>query len=200
MTFDVNAPEVQEAIKAAVEEATNALVAKNRELLGEVKKLKRGPEIDQKVVDDLEAQIDKLQADLSEAQKQSKEAAKQLDTVNKQLESESGFTQKLLIDNGLLETLAKNGVTNPIHQKAAAAMLRGNLAIVADGDKRVVKAGEKLLDEYIKEWAGGDEGKHFVSAPLNSGAGAPGSNGKGSPNLSKLSPVERITAARAAKT
>jgi hypothetical protein len=32
-----------------------------------------------------------------------------------------------------------------------------------------------VLADYVKEWAGTDEGKAFVSAPVNSGGGAQGS-------------------------
>ena len=39
--------------------------------------------------------------------------------------------------------------------------------------------GEKPLSEFFPTWAQSDEGKTFVSAPSNSGAGGSGSNDKG---------------------
>jgi len=60
---------------------------------GEVKKLKRGQEIDPQVVADLEAQVEKLQGELTVSQKAAKDAAKVAETVNAQLKAESGFTQ-----------------------------------------------------------------------------------------------------------
>jgi len=174
MTFDVNAPEAQEAIQAAVDAAVANMAAKNKELLGELKKAKKGQEIDPQTVADLEAQVEKLQGDLATVSKTAKEAAKAHESAVKQLASETSFTQKLLIDNGLLETLGKNGVTNPVHQKAAVAMLRSGVSIIAEGDLRIAKVGDKDLADYVKEWASSEEGKHFVAAPANTGGCATG--------------------------
>jgi len=44
--LDLNSPEVKAAINEAVQEATKGLLAKRDELLGEVKKLRKGQEID----------------------------------------------------------------------------------------------------------------------------------------------------------
>ena len=66
---------------------------------------------------------------------------------------------------------------NPAHLKATQAMLRGQVQIVADGDKRIAKVGDKALKDFVKEWAAGDEGKHFVQAPGNAGGGASGGSG-----------------------
>lgn len=172
--IDLNSPEVKAAIQAAIEEATAGLTAKNTELLGKLKAAKKGAEIDPQTVTDLEAQVDKLQADLATATKATKEATKAAETATKQLEAETGFTQKLLIDNGLLETLGKHGVTDPAYQKAAVAMLRSGVQVVADGENRVAKYGDKPLADYVKEWSASDEGKRFVAAPNNSGGNANG--------------------------
>jgi hypothetical protein len=37
--------------------------------------------------------------------------------------------------------------------------------------------GDKPLVDAVAEWASSDEGKHFISAPANSGGGAAGGNG-----------------------
>jgi hypothetical protein len=58
-------------------------------------------------------------------------------------------------------------------------MLKDGVQIVADGDVRVAKIGDKALSEFVKEWAAGDEGKHFVQAPANNGGGATGGSGAG---------------------
>ena len=88
--------------------------------------------------------------------------------------------RKLLVENGLREALASAGVTNAVHQKAAMAMLASGVEVVADGDARAAKFGDKALADYVKEWAAGEEGKHFVAAPVNGGGGAPGGSGGGS--------------------
>jgi hypothetical protein len=73
-------------------------------------------------------------------------------------------------------------------------MLKENVQIVVEGDARIAKIGDKALSDFVKEWAAGDEGKHFVQAPANSGGGATGGNGGGAASIKGKvdgSPVER---------
>ena len=174
-------PEEKAALAAAIDEAVEGLKIKNKELIDKNNKLKRGQEIDPQTVIDLESQLDAVKGELTKAQKDAKEAIKNAETATKALQAESGFTQKLLVDNGLVSELTKHGVTNPVHLKAAQAMLRSGVQIVADGENRTAKFGDKPLADYVKEWAAGDEGKHFVAAPSNSGGGAQG-GGNAQPN------------------
>lgn len=171
-------PEAKAALQEAIETATTALVAKNKELLGELKEARKGQTIDPATVEKLEAKIESLSGELITANKAAKDATKAAETATKALATETGFTSKLLIDNGLVGELTKHGVTNPVHLKAAQAMLRGSVQIVADGESRVAKVGDKLLADMVKEWAASDEGKFFVQAPNNSGGGAGGGGGK----------------------
>ena len=172
--IDLTAPEVQEAIKAAVEKATAPLVAKRDELLGEVRKLRKGREIDPAEMERLEGEVDDLRNQLAEANKAAKKAAQDAEKATKALADAEGYTSRLLVDNGLNEALVKAGVTNPVHQKAAKAMLGSQAQIVAEGDSKIVKIGDKALSDFITEWAGSDEGKHFVTAHDASGGGAQG--------------------------
>lgn len=169
MSEDTPNPEI-EALQASIAK----LEANNKRLTDELKIARKSAEISPDQLAAVEAERDKLQADLVAAQKQAKDATKAAETATKSLADEQGFTQKLLIDNGLLETLGKNGVTNPVHQKAAVAMLRSGVQIVIDGENRVAKVGDKLLADHVKEWAASDEGKFFVAAPNNTGGGANG--------------------------
>jgi uncharacterized phage infection (PIP) family protein YhgE len=171
-------PEAKAALQEAIETATTALAAKNKELLGELKEARKGQTIDPATVEKLEAKIESLSGELITANKAAKDATKAAETATKALATETGFTSKLLIDNGLVGELTKHGVTNPVHLKAAQAMLRGSVQIVADGESRVAKVGDKLLADMVKEWAASDEGKFFVQAPNNSGGGAGGGGGK----------------------
>lgn len=186
MSIDLNAPEVQDAIKAAVKEATDGLITKRDELLREVKDLKKGRQIDPADVEKLETEIDTLKGQLADAQKAAKTAVADAEKARKALESESGVTQRLLVDNGLNDALAKAGVTNPVHLKAVKSMLAGQVQIVAEGDTRVAKVGDKALADYVAEWSKGDEGKHFVAAPANSGGGAGGGGGNQNPAKGNL--------------
>lgn len=169
-------PEIQAVIDSAIAEAVAGLKAKNSELLDKNKKLMKNQEIDPQTVVDLEKQIEQLQADLTASQKVSKDSVKTIDTLTKQLQSETGFTQKLLIDNGLTESLVKNGIA-PQFLPAVKAMFSGQAQIVADGESRTARIGDKALNDYVKEWAASDEGKHFVIAPANSGGGSHGGTG-----------------------
>lgn len=187
MAFDPNDPDTKAALKAAVEEAVkkveDPLAAKNTELLDEVKDLKKklraSTEIKPEDVAALETENERLKGELTAAQKTVKETAVAAEKATKALEAESGYTTKLLVENGLRDALAANGVTNAVHQKAAMAMLAGGVQIAADGGTRVAKVGDKALADFVKEWAGGDEGKHFVTAPHNGGGGAGGGSGSG---------------------
>lgn len=179
MSIDLTSPEAKEAIKAAVEEATAGLAAKNKELLAEVKEARKSRTIDPKEIEDRDNEIEALKGQLGEAQKTVKLATTEAEKAKKALEGAEGFTQKLLVDNGLTDALTKAGVTNPVHLKAAKSMLAGQVAIVADGDNRMAKIGDKDLAAAIGEWAKGDEGKFFVAAAQNNGGGANGSNSSG---------------------
>ncbi|WP_425592675.1 hypothetical protein, partial [Caldimonas thermodepolymerans] len=81
--IDLSAPEVQEAIKAAVEKATAPLIAKRDELLGEVKKLRRNAEIDPADLEKVEAERDQLKQQLAEAQRSLAKAQKDLEATAK---------------------------------------------------------------------------------------------------------------------
>lgn len=169
-------PEIQAAIDKAVEDATSGLKAKNQELLEKNRKLLKGQEIDPQTVVDLEKQVEKLQGDLSASQKAAKDSVKALETLQAQLKSETGFTQNLLIDKGLTEELVKNGVA-PQFLAATKAMFSGQAQVVSEGDSRIAKIGDKSVADFVKAWAGSDEGKHFIVAPSNSGGGSQGGSG-----------------------
>ena len=195
--IDLTAPEVQAAISAAVEKATAPLLAKRDELLGEVKKLRKNAEIDPADLERVEAERDELRAQLADATKAAKAAAKAVEEANKRAEAAEGSTTKLLADNALVEALSKAGITNPVHQKAVKAMFAGDVQVVADGDSKVARIGDKSVVDALTEWAATDEGKHFVAAPDITGGGSQGGHAKPNPN-GKL-PDVTDKAARAAE-
>lgn len=176
---DPNDPEIKDAIKAAVEEATAGLSAKNAELLKELKQARKAGEIKPEDLERVESERDDLKAQLEKVIKDLKVANTNAEKATKALEAEQGFTTKLLADNGLTEQLTKAGVTNPINLKAAKAMLGGQIQIVTEGDQRVAKVGDKPLADFIGDWAKSDEGKHFVAPGIHSGGGAGGGSGGG---------------------
>jgi len=188
-------PEIQAMIDEAVATATEGLKNHNKQLLADLKRNERnGKSVDPAEVERLEAALEKSQADNATLQKQYKDLSKNFEEKSNALDSESKYTRQLLIQNGLTAELSKAGVTNPTHLKAVQAMLKENVQIVVEGDARIAKIGDKALSDFVKEWAAGDEGKHFVQAPANSGGGATGGNGGGAASIKGKvdgSPVER---------
>ena len=179
MAFDPNDADAKAAIKAAVDEAVAGLQAKNTELLAKLKKATKDAQIDPAEHAALQSELDATQAKLADATKALKAANAEAEKVKKAYESESKLTHNLLVENGLTDALTKAGVTNPVHLRAAKAMLSGQVQLVAEGDNRIAKVGEKPLADYVGEWAKGEEGKYFVAAQQNGGGGAPGGAGKG---------------------
>lgn len=179
MAFDPNDADVKAAIKAAVDEAVAGLQTKNAELLAKLKKATKDAQIDPSEHAALQSELDATQAKLADATKALKAANAEAEKVKKAYESESKLTHNLLVENGLTDALTKAGVTNPVHLRAAKAMLSGQVQLIAEGENRIAKVGEKPLADYVSEWAKGEEGKYFVAAQQNGGGGAPGGNGKG---------------------
>lgn len=179
MAIDINDPEIKEAIKHAIEEATKPLLDKRDELLNEVKQLRKGKQVSPEDLEKLEQERDSYKEQVSKYERDLKKANESVSTIQKQLESESGFTQKLLVENGLTDALTKVGVTNPAFLKAVKSTLASQVQLVNEGDTRIAKVGDKALGDFVTEWAKSDEGKHFVSAPNNNGGGSNGGSGSG---------------------
>ena len=173
MSIDLNAPEVQEALKKMVEDATSGLVAKRDELLAEVKKLRKNQEIKPEQLEELENQLEATKDQLAEANKLAKGSHAELEKARKALEQESSFTTRMLVDAGLSDALVKSGI-KPELLKATKSMFANQVQVKVEGDERKAVIGDKPLSDYISEWSKSEEGKHFISAPSNSGGGSTG--------------------------
>ncbi len=174
MPLDRNDPEVKALLEEAAAEATEALSAKNKELLAELRQAKakaKGSEIDPEEHARLQTQVEELSGKLD---KVTKDSTRQIEKLTKDLTDKEGALTQHLIDGGLSTALAKAGVA-PHFMDAAKAMLRGQAAI-KDGAAVI---GDKPLADHVTEWAGTDQGKHFITAPANSGGGGQGGNGGG---------------------
>lgn len=181
MPFDPTDPDTKAAIASAIAEAKEAQDAKNAELLGEVKKLKgdlrKVQDIKPEDMAALESENEKLRADLATATKTTKDATTAAEKATKALEAEQGFTQRLLIQDGLKTALLANGVKDEDFIDSLTAKFASGASIKAEGDVRTAMFGDKALADHIKEWAGSDAGKKFIAAPVNSGGGAGGGRG-----------------------
>jgi hypothetical protein len=193
---------VEEEI-AALKDSITKLEAKNTELVGENRKLKRGAEIDPEDLSRAERERDEWKGKAETATRDLKKATTDLEAANVTLKGEQGYTQKLLVDNGLMAALTEVGVKNPVNLKAALALIRANNAaeVKVEGDTRAALIGGKPLAEFVKTWAASEDGKHFVAAPVNSGVDAKGNQTTGipvTPATAALKPVDRMHAAREA--
>jgi hypothetical protein len=177
--MEISEEELNAKIAEAVENATGGLSKKNQELLAELKEARKGKAIDPAEIDRLQAKIDSLESDLGTAQTAKKAQDKLLKQAQDALAAESGFTQKLLLDNGLTEALVKANVAAQ-YLPAVKAMFGTQAKIVVEGDNRKAVIGDKDLADFISGWATSDEGKHYVAAPGNGGGGGAGGSSGGS--------------------
>lgn len=184
MAIDINDPEIKEAIENAVDQVKTEFSLQVKELHKENAKWRRLAQgkdaVDTDTLEKLEQERDSYKEQLSKYEKDLKKANESVLNIQKQLESESSFTQKLLVENGLTDALTKVGVTNPAFLKAVKSTLASQVQLVAEGDTRIAKVGDKPLADFVTEWAKSEEGKYFVSAPANSGGGSGGGSTGGS--------------------
>lgn len=162
-----------EELQAQLDElkaSNEALDKKNKELLAEKKKAK--------------AEADKAQADAVAAAEEAalastnveeikstlaKQHQREMDKLNKQLEAANGQLSTLLIDNAARDLLTKHNV--PSHfQRILLTAVKAE-ASLKDGAAMV---GDTSLEDYVSSLLTSDEGKHFVAAPVNTGANAGG--------------------------
>jgi hypothetical protein len=167
--------ELQEKVNELAE-SNKSLVAKNKELLSEVKIFKdkaRGVEIDPTEFQSIKSELEEARGQLSKVEKLSKT---ELEKLSNDIKKKDAALQKHLLDGGLTDALAKSGVKAE-YMDATKALLREKAGIKVDGDNYLAVFGDKPLLDGVKEWATSDAGKHFIAAPANSGGGANGGNG-----------------------
>jgi len=161
---------VAEAVAAEVE----GLKRKNAELIDANKKLRKGQEIDPAELERIEAERDEWKGKAQAAEKAVKKAEGERDAAIKaRTDTDTAFNNTLR-DAQLTEALAKVGVTNPVHLKYAKAELASQASVVEENGTRVVKVGEKMLDAFVTEWAGTEEGKTFIDPSGTTGFSAHG--------------------------
>lgn len=182
--IDTNSDEFKQAVAEAVAGEVEGLKRKNGELIDQVKKLRKQTEIDPAEVAALEAERDDWKAKANEATKAAAKATKAAEDATKRAADIDTAYAGSIKDAALTEALSKAGVT-PALLKAAKALHGSALQVVDENGVRTVKAGDKALAEFITEWAGSDEGKHFVAAPDSNGGGAHGSQ-RPNPNAPRM--------------
>lgn len=162
-----------------VQDKLDELSNKNAGLLDDLKKAQRearaAKDIKPEDLQAAEERADRAEAELAKAQKAAKDATAAADKATKALADEQGFTQKLLIQDGLKSALIANGVKDEDYLDMAVAKFASSAKVIVEGDERKALLGDKPLSDAIKEWAATDAGKKIIAAPVNSGGGAGGS-------------------------
>lgn len=150
-----------------------AMSAKNKELLGEIKKLKakNNDAVDAEKYAELESKFDELK---SENDKLVKKYDADVKKLNADLSTANGSLNRYLIDAGLSDNLAKAGVKAEFLE-AAKALLRGQASLKDEKGELKAYIADKPISEFVSEWAQKD-GKAFIAAPQGQGGGAGGSN------------------------
>lgn len=191
--IDKNSDEFKQAVADAVAAEVEGLKAKNAELIAKNKKLQAGATIDPADYAALEAERDQFKQQAIDAQKAAAKAQKDAEAAAKRAADTDAAFNRTLTEAALTEQLTKAGVTNAVHLKAAKALLASGLQVVDENGTRVVKAGDVALDKHITDWAGSDEGKHFVTARDTNGGGAQGGGrgGNGAKPIKEWSDAEK---------
>lgn len=161
----------EEEMKAKLEEfsaSIKALETKNKELLSEKQKAKQEADEAREAAEEAAAEKAREAKDVEAIEKRLNEKhAKELKKFQEQLAERDNQLSTLLIDNTIKDHLAKHNVAPQFH-KAVTAMLKAEAKL---------EAGEAMvngvaLSEHVSSYFSSDEGRAFVAAPANSGAGA----------------------------
>ncbi len=204
MAYDPKDPKDVAIVTAAVEEALEAaqtehetaiegLKNKNKELVAKLNKARAGGDSGSaEEVARLEGELDQSQTKLTAVEGELRQVKRDLtkvtgerDTATTNLETESTFARTMVVENGLTAALVEAKVA-PEFMDAAKALLSKGVAVKVDGDNRTAVVGDKALGDHVKEWALSDQGKHFVTAPGNTGGNDGNSNPNGNPGNKRI--------------
>lgn len=153
-------------------ESDNGLVAKNKELLGKLKK--QQSQIDELLAakEDVETQAAEKAGDWEKLKQQLEtKHKKEIDELKAQNDQISADLRTIRVDNEIAQVLAKSGVT-AAHVPAVEALLHRKVEY-ADGQATI--DGQSIGDWASAYFA--KDGAIYRPAPDNSGAGATGNDG-----------------------
>jgi hypothetical protein len=174
-----------------------AMNAKNRQLLDDMKKVKKQiSEVDLDAYHKALDRVDALESENSKLSGELKLKAKDSEKLLSQLGEKDGALSNLLIENGLVTALTTAGV-KPELMKYVKDSLKSQTKLVNDNGEFKAMIGDKSLNDFVTEWKDGD-GLHVISAPQSSGGGSSGTKqgGETSVDLSKMSASEMMKMGR----
>jgi hypothetical protein len=189
-------------LEAQVEKFKDIDPDKAKEALAKLKELDEKKLFDEGKIDELvESRVQTMRSDFESQIKALKDNNKAL---KDELAAKDGRLKEVVIDQAITAAYDEMGVKiKPGALQDVLSRARGVWSldeegnpVAMDGDKKLFgKDGENPLT--VAEWAGGlmANAKHLFEE--SSGGGSPNNRGKNSgPDLSKLSPVERLKAVR----
>lgn len=148
---------------------------KAAELLDEVKKLRAKnkdyetkEEAEKAAADEKQKELDKKAGDFEKLEAKLK---KDVADRDQQLTDLKSKYETKIFEGELSRELETAGVTNPAFKKAALTMLKAEKKFEI-GEDGSIKIETTPLTDFVKTWAGTDEGKSFVQNG-NGGGGAP---------------------------
>lgn len=165
------------AAVAKVQDSIDKLEQKNEQLIGENRKLKRGAEIKPEDLQAAEDRADKAEARAKELEASVKTLTKERDTAAKSLETEQGAARSYALEAEIASAIASGNVVPALVPAFTAMVKQSAKADLVDG-KYAVTIGDKAAKDYVTEFLGTEEGKHFKAASVNGGGMAPGGGGK----------------------
>ena len=195
-------------LQSQIDESIEGLQTKNSELIGKNKKLKEERDnylsenstLTEKVEELEDMKIKKTDDVKAEVEKVTVKFKKEIEALTGERDAATSRLNKSLIDNGLKDALIAANVDKD-HMPLVTAFLKTNNKIdisVDEEDNPRAIIGDKPISDFVTEWANSDSGKKYVVAKDNSGGGANNRSGGGATHeeLSKMSPTERLMAAR----
>lgn len=170
-----------------ISETTSTLDKTNKDLLDEVKKLKKKVKDKESFTVDgyneLKNKVEKMKKEQteggSELEKQMRIIREQMDEESKknkdEIEKLKAKNKKSLIKGELAKALAGIKV-KPSLLDAAEKIIKNDISVIEEDGEQVARIGGKTITEHVKAWAETEEGKNFVLAPSNAGGDSTGND------------------------
>lgn len=189
-----------------IEKANQGAVAKNNELLAEVKKYKTSSKEQSDKISELETKIEEVENLKTESSKDLEQLKKNLSDqfskkekdLHNNLSKVKSQLNNAVIKSQLDDALVKFNIAAQHRDVIRSHIKLNNEIVISDDENPVALIGDKNISDFVSEWSKSDVAKNYIAASDNNGGGAGGSNNKGGANIDfdKLSAKELIALGR----
>lgn len=161
-------------LKAAHELEKAAILKKNSDLIAREKDAKKASDEAQARADDAADEAARKAGDLEALEKRLTEKhSKAIKSLEDQLAASTARLSGMLIDDTITKSLVDNNVPKHMHAPLAA-MFKMNSKLVDGVAVFASDKGEVALTDHLPAYFKTDDGKAFVTAPVNVGTGSGG--------------------------